>query len=74
MDMDTDMDPTLTLTLTLPLTLRTGAGAVSDGGKDQGAEEAYMGCMPREDRITSVLAAVSRVIERLSYPNSKHNP
>ena len=44
--------------------------AVSDGGGDQGAEEAFMGRMPRENRFPSVLEAVSRVIERLSYQHT----
>jgi hypothetical protein len=33
--------------------------AVVDGVEDQGAEEAFMGCMPRETRFSFVLEAVS---------------
>ena len=43
------------------LPLLADESAVSDGGEDQGAEEAFMGYMPRESHVPSVFwKAVSR--------------
>jgi len=47
--------------------------AVSAGGEGQGAEEAFMGCMPRETRLRPFWKAVSRVITALrSRPQTWH--
>ena len=47
--------------------------AVSDGGEVQGADEAFMGWMPRETRLRPFWKAVSRVITALrSRPQTWH--
>ena len=48
--------------------------AVSDGGEDQGAEEAFHGVMPRENRFRPFWEAVSRVSERLSFQRAQVLP